>query len=51
MYMLPEDNTVEFRILEKLLDLENLSTSYKLFWFAGILKKSNRVNKKCLSEE
>ena len=39
MYMLPEDNTVEVRILEKLLDLENLSTSYKLFWFAGILEE------------
>lgn len=39
MYMLPEDNTVEVRILEKLLDLENLSTIYKLFWFAGILEE------------
>lgn len=44
MYMLPEDNTVEVRILEKLLDLDKLTMSYKLFWFAGILEEIKNGN-------
>lgn len=44
MYMLPEDNAVEVRTLEKLLDLENLTMSYKLLWFAGILQEIKQGN-------
>ena len=44
MYILPEDNNVEVGILEKLLDLDKLTMSYKLFWFAGILEEIKNSN-------
>ena len=46
MPMLPRDQSVDSRILEKILDYEYLTASYKLFWFAGIFKEIIRGNQK-----
>jgi len=46
MSILPADQKVDSRLLEKVLDYEYLSASYKLFWFSGILKEVVRGNQK-----
>ena len=48
MITLPNDSAVDVRILEQLLELDNLTTSYKLYWFLGIYKEiiegNNEIN-------
>ncbi|HOJ11805.1 MAG TPA: HNH endonuclease domain-containing protein [Clostridiales bacterium] len=45
MFKLPQDYTVDVRILEQLLEYEYLTTSYKIFWFSGMFKEIVRGNR------
>lgn len=46
MLNLPQDQSVDSRLLEVILDYEYLTASYKLFWFSGIFKEIIRGNQK-----
>lgn len=46
MLSLPQDQTVDSRLLEVILDYEYLTASYKLFWFSGIFKEIIRGNQR-----
>lgn len=39
MVVLPHNEEVDVRTFERILDLNNMTTSYKLYWFLGIFKE------------
>jgi len=51
MIQLPSYGDVNVRILEKLLDAENTTTSYKLFWFKALLNQVKLGKRKMSFEE
>ncbi|WP_246451799.1 hypothetical protein [Alkalicella caledoniensis] len=46
MMNLPSNEKVEVRLLEKLLDYNYLTNSYKIYWFSGMFKEIIRGNNK-----
>lgn len=44
MLSLPQESSIDVNLLERMLE-DNLTTSYKLFWFRGIFKEITNQNK------